>query len=679
MENIENSAITMGVFAHANAGKTTLTEQLLYHTKIIDTLGRVDSGNTTTDSLNIEKQRGISVRSALVTFELNDKKIQLIDTPGHIDFSAEVERTLNVLDSAIVVISGVEGVEAQTYTLWRLLKQKNIPTIIFINKMDRAGANYNEIIADIKKKIEKKVIPLINIEKTDNDNDFVKKEYTFEEMSETLAGLDDETLEKYLEQPPKITQEFLDKRLEELIKKGKIFPIIGGSALKNEGIETLISTMKKYLPSPLSNKEEKLSAFIYLVRVEDDIKNYFTKILSGNIKKRDIVDMEDGSQQKIKDLHIVKGIDRISVNDANSGDIVIINGINAECNQYIGEKPENTNNISFVNPLINMNVIAKDKNTSSELINALNILNLEDPYLDVRYDKRNNQIMISLMGEIQAQIIETMLKERFNIDAELVDPILIHKETPSKKGIGTASYTSVSSVTIEIKPLPTGSGVIYQSKFNTDFLLKKYQKQTERLIKQYLNQGVFGWEVTDAEISLIDGRFDSMGSDPMHFNIAVPLAFMRALKQCNMQIIEPIAKYNITIPKIYLNNVINNLSNLNSKFEIIEGDSEKVTLNGEAKYVDMLNFQNTLISITSGLGVYSSYISRYETSNNQDIRRPYMGLDPRNETVFLINEMKGSLDALDKPISKKKKDSSSKFKRQQKEAMYAKKIKDKDK
>jgi len=679
MENTKNSAITMGVFAHANAGKTTLTEQLLYHTEIIDTLGRVDTWNTTTDSLNVEKQRGISVRSAIVTFELDDKIIQLIDTPGHIDFSAEVERALNVLDSAIVVISWVEWVEAQTYTLWRLLKQKNIPTIIFINKMDRAGANYNEIIEDIKKKIEKKVIPLINIEKTNNDNDFVKKEYTLEEMSEALASLDDETLEKYLEQPPKITQEFLDKRLEELIKKGKIFPIIWWSALKNEWIETLISTMKKYLPSPLSNKEEKLSAFIYLVRVEDDTKNYFTKILSGNIKKRDIVDMEDGSQQKIKDLHIVKWIDRISVNDATSWDIVIINGINAECNQYIWEKPENANNINFVNPLINMNVIAKDKNTSSDLINALNILNAEDPYLDVRYDKRNNQIIISLMGEIQAQIIETMLKERFDIDAELIDPILIHKETPSKTWIGTASYTSVSSVTIEIKPLPTWSWIVYQSKFSTDFLLKKYQKQTERLIKQYLNQWIFGWEVTDAEISLIDWRFDSMGSDPMHFNIAVPLAFMRALKQCNMQIIEPIAKYSITIPKVYLNNVINNLSNLNSKFEIIEGDSEKVTLHWEAKYLDMLNFQNTLISLTSGLGVYSSHISRYEISNNQDVNRSYIWPDPRNETVFLINEMKGSLNALDKPISKKKKDSSSKFKRQQKEAMYAKKIKDKDK
>lgn len=672
MENVDdkNSAVTLGIFAHANAGKTTLTEHLLYHTKTIDEIGRVDEGNTTTDSLTVERERGISVRASLVTFQLDGKKIQLIDTPGHIDFSAEVERALHVLDCAVVVISGVEGVEPQTYTLWKLLKQNNVPTIIFINKMDRSGANYGKTIDDIKRKLERKVIPLINIE--GSDTTFVYRQYTHEQMVEQLADLDDVVMEQYLDDPDQVTEEMLDCRLVELAQSGQVFPIIGGSALKDEGLETLIDCIKKYLPTPPLNLNDKFSAFIYLVRVDEGKKNFFAKVLSGHLRNRDRVKVENDDTQQIKVLSAMEGASLVTVDEAKCGDIIIINGLDAACGQYLGEKPEGASQIQFVNPLIAMNVVAKDKSQSHELVKALGVLNEEDPYLDVKHDKDTGQEGISLMGEIQAQIIETMLRERFNIDSELVDPILIHKETPTKPGVGVASYTKVSAIKIEVKPLPSGSGMVYQSKLSTDFLLKKYQKQTERLVRNYIRQGVFGWEVIDAEISLVDGRFDSMGSDPMHFNIAVPLALMRALKDSNMRILEPISRYTITFPKNYLSAVIKTLSTSNGSFEVTRDDSEEVTIEGEARYSTMLNFSNTLMGITGGRGVYSSYLSRYERSGNQEITKKYLGSDPRNETVFVINEMGGSLDALDKPFTKKKKQSSAKFKRQQKEKLYSK-------
>lgn len=667
----ENSAVTLGIFAHANAGKTTLTEHLLFHAKIIDTIGRVDEGNTITDSLKIERERGISVRAALVTFDLEGKKIQLIDTPGHIDFSAEVERALQVLDCAVVVISGVEGVEPQTYTLWKLLKQKKVPTIIFINKMDRRGADYGKTIEDIKQKLEKKVIPLIQIE--GSEQTFVYSPNTHEQMLELLAEQDDQLMEKYLEDPGQVTQEVLDRRLEELTRNGEVFPVIGGSALKGEGIEDLISCIKKYLPAPARNDQGKFSAFIYLVRVENGKKRFFTKILSGRLKTREHVKVENEDAQQIKEMATVEGSSLVPASEAGSGDIVVIQGLDAMTGQYLGEKPEDASQIRFVNPLISMNVAVKDKNQSMELAKALSVLNEEDPYLNVRHDQYTGQKCISLMGEIQAQIVKTMLRERFNIDSELVDPVLIHRETPTRLGTGLATYTKVSAVKIEVKPLPPGSGVVYQSKLSTDFLLKKYQRQTERLVRSYIRQGVFGWEVTDAEISLVDGRFDSMGSDPLHFNIAVPLALMRALKNSRMRILEPISRFTITIPKACMSEVIKALSGFNSAFEVTRDDSEEVTIEGEAKYSHMLYFSNTLMGLTSGRGVYSSYLSRYEVSNNQEIARNYFGPDPRNETVFVINEMGGSLDALDKPFTKRKKESSSKFKRQQKEKLYAKK------
>lgn len=675
--NIENPASTIWIFAHANAGKTTLTEQLLYHTKVIDIIWKVDDGNTITDSLNIEKDRWISVRSALVTFNINGKKIQLIDTPGHIDFSAEVERALNVLDFAVVVISWVEWIESQTYTLWELLKKKNIPTIIFINKMDRVWADFQRVIDEIKKKVETQIISLIDINKLDDENNFQIKEYNSSKIIELLAEIDDETLVKYIESPETITKEKIDYRLTQLIKLWKIFPIIWWSALKNDWMEKLISSLDKYIPSPKISKDDKFSWFIYLVRVDEWKRNYFTKILSWELKVRDTVNIGNDAEWKITALYKINWTESISVNTAQRWDIVIVNGIDSSANTYIWEQPEHHNHIKFINPLINMNVIPLWKTKNLELLEALNILNIEDPYLNVRYDKKNNQIIVSLMWEIQSQVIQTMLKERFDIDADFLDPVLIHKETPSTNWKWKASYTSISAVELEVKPLKTWSWVIYKSKLSTDFLLKKYQKQTERLVKEYLQQWIYWWEVTDIEVSLVDGRFDSMWSDPKHFNIAVPLALIRALKNSDIKIIEPIAWYTIIVPKNYMDSVISTLSNLNSKFQILQYDSDKVTIKWEAKYKDMLNFQNTLISITSWLWVYTSNIIRYEATNNQTIKKTYIWPDPRNETFFLINDMKWSFEALDKPISKKKKESSSKFKRLKKEKVYAKIRKDK--
>lgn len=372
----ENSAVTLGIFAHANAGKTTLTEHLLFHAKIIDTIGRVDEGNTITDSLKIERERGISVRAALVTFDLEGKKIQLIDTPGHIDFSAEVERALQVLDCAVVVISGVEGVEPQTYTLWKLLKQKKVPTIIFINKMDRRGADYGKTIEDIKQKLEKKVIPLIQIE--GSEQTFVYSPNTHEQMLKLLAEQDDQLMEKYLEDPGQVTQEVLDRRLEELTRNGEVFPVIGGSALKGEGIEDLISCIQKYLPAPARNDQGKFSAFIYLVRVENGKKRFFTKILSGRLKTREHVKVENEDAQQIKEMATVEGSSLVPASEAGSGDIVVIQGLDAMTGQYLGEKPEDASQIRFVNPLISMNVAVKDKNQSMELAKALSVLIVSD-------------------------------------------------------------------------------------------------------------------------------------------------------------------------------------------------------------------------------------------------------------------------------------------------------------
>lgn len=661
--------MTLGIFAHANAGKTTITENLLYDTNVIDKIGRVDTGDTVTDSMKVEKERGITVRSSLVSFDAEGTKVQLIDTPGHVDFSAEVERAINVLDGAVLAISGVEGVEAQTYTIWNALKEKKVPTIFFINKMDREGADYENVLEELREKLEAPVISLEKIEKREKEVIISKlsNEEIIEQLSSIETGVDD-LLEKYLNNPDSVSNEELNNRIEKLSKEGIINIVIGGSALKSKGTKELVHYISRCLPESKRELDSEFSAYVYTVRVsEEGQKNLYVKVLTGEISPRDTIRLDDENEAKIKSVLISDGKDTVNTRSLKSGDIGIVTGIDAKCGQVLGSQEQKEKYLSFVKPLINMEVNAVDRKQLLQLVESLKILNDEDPYLNVRYSKSTKKIYISLMGEVQAEIIEEMLKDRFNIDAILSKPMIIHKERPMKEGSGEAYYTRVSGLKLQVRPLPEGSGFQYKSELSTDFLHKKYQRQTERLVNQYAKQGLFGWEVTDAEVSLVDGKFDSMGSEPKHFNIAVPLAFMRALKDSGMQILEPISTYSIVVPKENLSNVIQLLSKKGSNFEINEAIGNNVKITGEAPLDLMSNFPIELNKITSGRGIYSQSVRKYELAREQQKESPYIGPDPRNEVPFIINDMGASLDFLDPVKSKKKKVSRAKFKRERRE------------
>ncbi len=671
MNRKDERVLTLGIFAHANAGKTTITEHLLYHTKVIDNIGRVDSGNTVTDNMKVEQERGITVRDSIVSFKLNNKNIQLIDTPGHVDFSAEVERAINVLDGAILVISGVEGLEAQTYTIWRALREKNVPTIIFINKMDRKGANYNRVTAELQNNLKVPTLTLTHVYQR-SDGELSIEKSNVSDIIEELSLIDDAVLEKYIE-GEKIDDFWLASKMIELTHKSKIFPIIGGSGLTDIGIDDLVDAISRYLPSTSKKIEEEMSAYVFMIRVNENGKNAYVKILNGKLSNRDIVNINGDQTDKIKNIMISDGAKMISVDTAYSGDIAIINGLDVKCGQILGNDNGLDRYVSFVKPLLTMEVNPIDKNDTIGLMKALKILNDEDPYLNVRYNERTNSIYCSLMGEVQAQIIKTMLEERFDIRVNIENPVVIHKEVPTKVASSKASYTCVSGIELEVSPLKRGSGFKYVSKLSTDFLHIKYQRQIERLINYYSKQGLSGWELTDMEVALIGGQFDSMGSDPMHFNIITPLALFRCLKQANMKLLEPISKYIITFPEENMKNVIKLISTKGGTYEITNSFDGEVTIEGEAPASNMLDFPLELSMNTSGRGTYASHICRYDISKNQDVKMEYLGPDPRNETTFIINDMRASLDSLDETLMKKKKESRSKFARVQKEKEYGKK------
>lgn len=642
-----NNIITLGVFAHANAGKTTITEQLLVHTKVKKQTGRVDHGNTTTDNMKIEQSRGISVRASLVTIPLKDKIIQLIDTPGHVDFSAEVERAINVLDGAILVISGVEGIEPQTQVIWNMLKEKQIPTIIFINKMDRMGADYNRILNEIQTKLDTRIIPKIIVHKDERKAGGISySTLGFDELKEKLADIDVDVMEKYINDE-EIKPEYIETRIKELAMSGELFCVYGGSALLDEGMKYLIDAIDKYLPSYKEKMQGKFSGYVYTVKRENESRELYIKAMRGKLENRSEIISKNGKSERVRTLNIIDGFTKKKIDLLQAGQIGIVTGLSAKCGDFVGEEIKDFKKVAFINPLFQTTIEAKDKSQEIALIKALEIINDENPDLQAMFNKQTGQIVVKLMGPLQAEVIDNILMERFGIKTRFSNPIIVHKETPVGIGYGEASYTRVSSVGFEIKPLPKGSGIRYQSKFSTDYLFPKYQKQVERLVKLYCQQGLFGWEVTDVGISLVDGKCDNVGSDPADFNIAVPIALMRAFKNAGMKVLEPNMYYTINSNKDTYKSILSLVSNCGVLYDTIDYDGMNVKFSGIAPLRELIDLPTEIIKLSGGHASmiqkpygYTDYIGEVIPS------KEYIGNDPRNEEEFLMN-MGANFESLD--------------------------------
>ncbi len=641
----EKPVMTLGIFAHANAGKTTITEQLLYHTNVKKTRGRVDNGDTTTDNLKVERERGVSVRASLVTLSLSDRKVQLIDTPGHVDFSAEVERAISVLDGAILVVSGVEGVESQTQVIWKILMERNIPTLIFINKMDRVGADYDRVIAEMKAKLSTNILPIVKVKK-EQDGTLSYKDVKIENIIEDIASYDDNILERYLNDE-KISREWLEEQVKRMAQTGLLYLVYGGSALLDEGMYHLINGISSYLPVASKSKSSDFTGYIYTVKRDAGVRELYVKVLEGELENRYEFITDHGLKQKVRTITKLEGTKRTRSERLETGEIGIITGLDAKCGDLIGKPIPNFKPFSFVNPLFHTS-ITTNSNRLHELVTALEILNDEDPSLNLQYNNNTGQISIDLMGNLQSEIIANIIKDRFQIDAVFSDPIIIHRETPISIGKGECTFDRVSAVEFEIQPLPIGSGLHYSSKISTDYLFAKYQKQIEKLIRSYLKQGLYGWEVTDAMITLIGGKSDSVCSDPSHFNVIVPLAFMRALKNAEMQLEEPMMKYEITVPNENIRQVLSSVSSLGVKYEKIITLSENSIIPGNAPLSSIIDLPTIITRLTGGHGSLIKKPNGYQPRPNIDlIEKKVIGRDPRNEILFLM-DMGCSMEHIDR-------------------------------
>ena len=643
--------INIGIVAHVDAGKTSITELFLYKSGITRSIGSVDKGTSQTDWLQVERERGISVRSASTSFKWNNHNINLIDTPGHVDFSSEVERSLRALDCAILVVSAVEGVQAHTHNLWEALRIINIPTIIFINKIDRIGADTNSVINEIKTELTSDVFELITV--TDEGSNDANICSVFnnnpigDETIESIVNNDELLIDKYLNED-EISLEELNKSLINQIHNTELFPIFIGSAKLDIGINELLNAITKYMPTAKGDVTKPLSGVVFKVEHESTIGRVASiRLYNGIIKNRDIItNASQNIEEKVSQIRKLTGQKYTDVGFVQAGDTAAVCGLeNVKAGDIIGLYDDIPKKVDLAPALLTVRIVPQKNKDYSNLVIAMTQLSVEDPSINLIWLKDERELHIKIMGLIQLEILETILLERFNIKVHFGSPSVIYKETPISSGEGFEEYTMPKPcwavVRFKIEPGEPGSGVVYSSEVGVNDIASKYLKEIQRSIPLALKQGILGWEVTDIKITLIGDEDHNIHSRPGDFKVATPMAILNGLKNIGTKLLEPMLEFTISAPEDTLGIIANGLTILRAKFgnpKILDGS---FSLSGIIPVSSSLDYSAKLSSITGGKGRLIAKFSGYrECPLEYGNIIPFRGISPLNRAKYILQARK---------------------------------------
>jgi len=643
--------INIGVLAHVDAGKTTLTEHFLYNSGAIRTIGSVDKGSTSTDSLALEKERGISIKATTTSFEWKGTKINLIDTPGHVDFSSEVERALCVVDAVILVVSAVEGIQAHTLNIWDSLQELEIPTIIFINKIDRQGADTEITIAQIEQDLKAKPVSIYASENDGLTNatitpifntstDSIIKEKTIEH----ILDCEEHLLERFLNSETITDNEYL-KNIRKLTIDNKVTPIYTGIAKNNIGVTELLDGIIDYCPTSKPITNENLSAYIFKL---EHHKVYGTmahvKVFSGELSsKSTIYNHTQQLETKInqtKQLHNTKYIDNVIL---KPGDIGVITGVlGTKAGDIIGRSEGIPKLPQLYIPVLTVQVIPDKDGDYNALAEALQQLDREDPSLSFKWFKAEKELQLLLMGQMQIEVLTHVLEERYSIKTSFTDPEVVYKETISKKAEGYIRYWMPKPcwaiMTFLIEPAPLNSGVSYCSIVSQNDVHIKYQNEIERTIPKALAQGILGWEVTDVKITLIKGEDHNVHSRPGDFNLATPMGIMQGLKNGGTHLLEPILGFEIKANESLLGKIASELSTKRATFDTPQFIDDTLSLKGTIPVATSLDLSIKLNSITGGKVRLRLQFHGYDTCpQGEGTIREYKGVNPLDEAQWILH------------------------------------------
>ena len=649
---MENPRIrNLGILAHVDAGKTTVTENMLYLSGCIKSIGNVDKGTSLSDGLDVEKKRGISVRATTLSFVWNDIQINLIDTPGHVDFSAEVERSLRVLDCAVLVISAVEGIQAQTETIWHALEALNIPTIIFVNKIDRIGANITAVLDSLQHDFSPNMV-LLNHAQKEGELDATVTELNDvlqNDLVESIAEKDDALLEKYLNEET-ISPDTLQIALTKCVTNREIFPVLCGSAKNSIGIENLLNAIATYFPDANTNTSTSPSGVIF--RIDHDPKHgriAGIRLYAGQLKTRDIVpNFTANREEKITQIkkNTLNKLEDTGVLIA--GDIGFLCGLpEVQIGDILGDPEPVPGNYTLSEPLLSVQVTAKNDADHARLAEALQQLASEDPHLNFKWFQDERELHVKIMGAIQTEILTEILQTRFGIDALFNDPTVIYKETPATTAFGAERYTMPKPcwaiVKFLIEPGERGSGVAYHSEVRTNDILMKYQKEIADNIHNALLQGIKGWEITDLKITLVEGSDHVLHSRPGNFTLATNIAILKGLTESGTTLLEPILAFRISAPDDFMGKVTSDIITMRGAFEPVEMTEGNFSLTGKVPLSTSVDYAIRLNSLTGGKAKLALHFDCYEPcTDDLGTIRPYKGISPLDRSKYIL-KMRGAI------------------------------------
>ena len=626
--------INIGILAHVDAGKTTLTESLLYTSGAILELGSVDKGTTRTDTMFLERQRGITIQAAVTSFNWNDYKINIVDTPGHIDFITEVYRSLSVLDGAILVISAKDGVQAQTRILFHALQKMNIPTIIFINKIDQYGINLNNIYQNIKEKLSNDIIVMQNVTLTPEIS--IKNIIDLDEWDPVISK-NDKLLKKYIA-GEKLTIQELTQEEYRCVKKGSLFPIYHGSAKNNIGTQQLIEAISNLFCPEMNKNYSELCGRVFKIEYTDHKQRLvYLRLYSGTLHLRDTIVLSEKKKVKLTEIYIPSNGEMIQTEIVCSGDIFIIPNNTLRLNDIIGNEkilPCNVWDDKTV-PILRTRIEPIKIEEREKLLDALTEIADTDPLLRYCVDTITHEIVISFLGTVQLEVICSLLIEKYHINIRIEDPTVIYLEKPLQK----ADYTIHievppnpfwASIGLSITPLPIGSGIQYESKVSLGYLNQSFQNAVREGINYGLEQGLYGWEVTDCKICFEYGVYYSPVSTPSDFRFLAPIVLEQTLKKAGTQLLEPYLSFILFTPQGYLSRAYNDAQKHCAIIETSQSKNDEIIFTGHIPVRCINEYRNTLTLYTNGQAVFLTELKGYQIATCEPViqsRRPNNRID----------------------------------------------------
>ncbi|MDW8155982.1 MAG: elongation factor G [Armatimonadota bacterium] len=669
LERIRN----IGIVAHIDAGKTTTTERILFYTGRVHRLGEVDEGSATMDWMVQERERGITITSAATTCFWRDHRINIIDTPGHVDFTIEVERSLRVLDGAVVILSAVEGVQPQSETVWRQADRYHVPRILYVNKMDRVGADFLRVVEMVRERLGAPAVPVqLPVGAEDSFEgvvDLVRMRSILylddlgtrssetaippemvdlvnayrERLLEAAAECDDTVMLRYLEGQP-LPEGDLKRAIRRGTLSGKLVPVLAGSSFRNKGVQPLLDAVVDYLPSPLDigavrgtnprtgeveerpvDEQAPFCALAFKIMTDPYVgKLTYFRVYSGTLRAGSYVfNATRGVRERVSRILLMHANHREDIREATAGNVVAAVGLRETttgdtlCDE---SAPLVLEPIQFPEPVISVAVEPKTKADSDRLSAALAKLAEEDPSFRVRYDPETGQTLISGMGELHLEIITDRLVREFRVEAHVGRPQVAYKETLRQPARGegrfirqTGGRGQYGHAVVDVEPLPRGGGFEFVDRITGGVIPKEFIKPVEEGVREAMESGVLaGYPVVDVRVTLVDGSYHEVDSSELAFKIAGSLAFKDAAQKAKPVLLEPVMKVEVTTPEAYMGDVLADLNARRGRIQAMEQRQGLRVITALVPLAEMFGYATDLRSRTQGRAVYTMEFSHYE-------------------------------------------------------------------